>query len=221
MGDSVGLSGSKVVFVYYAHPIWMYDTPEEEDAIKRIKTFFGENAVVINPSDYEKIESYRKMKKEKGIDFCLKLIDDTEYLVFQRFTLTADLKSFIESYVEESLAYLDIYRTEYLLSKKERIVEEIRKLRMLMKKDSVVTPGVSKEVNYTLKKNIPVYELADKEVRKFEEKVLHEDIQQPNRDTLYGTLSKIIDAFKSQDQSKPKLQFPCILTPPFWWLFNQ
>ncbi|MEM2240435.1 MAG: hypothetical protein QXL27_09090 [Candidatus Bathyarchaeia archaeon] len=134
MGDSVGLSGSKVVFVYYAHPMFMYYTPEEKDVIKSIKKYFGKNGkevVVINPSEYEKIESFKEIKKSKGMKFCLCLVEMADYLVFQRYKITEGFKKFLKEYMDEES------------SGEEKVRKEVHKLRGLMKKEKIVTPGVA------------------------------------------------------------------------------
>jgi len=181
MGDSVGLSGSKVVFVYYAHPMFMYYTPEEEDVIKSIKEYFGKNGkevVVINPSEYEKIESFKEIKKSKGMKFCLCLVEMADYLVFQRYKITEGFKKFLKEYMDEES------------SGEEKVRKEMHKLRGLMKREKIVTPGVAEEVNHALENDIPVYEITESGIEDFREEELKSDISPPPEDTLYNTLKR-------------------------------
>jgi hypothetical protein len=39
--------------VYYSHPKWMYNTEEEEVAIKAIRKRLGEAVEILNPRDYD------------------------------------------------------------------------------------------------------------------------------------------------------------------------
>lgn len=202
MGNFMGLSKSEVVFVYYAHPIWMYDTLEEEEAIKSIMEYFGkdyEEVIVINPSEYEKIESFKEIKKVKGMRFCLCLVEMADCLVFQRYKITEDFKKFLEEYMGE--VTLD----------EENVMKEVYKLKKLIRKREVVTPGVAKEVNYALKKSIPVYEVAESGIEEFREGKLKSDIPPPYKDTLYNTFNRLIYAFKTQNLA--------LIKPPFWWLY--
>jgi hypothetical protein len=195
------MSEGRPVFVYYAHPVWLYGTPQEEEAIEFIRDYFGkkEDVVVINPKEYDGIYSFKMIKTYKGMAFCLCLVDMADFLVFQRFPLTEDFKRFIENYIVEAENYYKKRRERM----PPRISEEICKLRELLKQKAVLTPGVAKEVNHALEKGIPVYEIAGREFKPWNEK-LREDIPPPSKDTTYETISKIVDGKKHR--------------PPFWWL---
>lgn len=196
----MSLDNSKIIFVYYAHPMWMYDTHEEEEAIKRIEEYFGKNSedvVVINPKDYEKIESFKKIKEVRGMRFCLCLVEMADHLVFQRYKMTEDFKKFLEEYMDEAPL------------NERRVQKEVDKLRRLVKKREVVTPGVAKEVNHALKKNIPVYEVTESGITEFREEKLEYDIPSPDEDTVYKTLKRLIKAYKTQRLDE--------IEPPFWW----
>ena len=83
------MSEKRPVFVYYAHPMWLYDTPQEEETIRLIKERFDEggNVVVINPKEYDRIDSFKLIKKYRGMDFCLCLVDTADFLVFPTFPI--------------------------------------------------------------------------------------------------------------------------------------
>jgi hypothetical protein len=198
------ISEGRPVFVYYAHPVWLYNTPQEEEAIEFIRDYFGkkEDVVVINPKEYDEIYSFKMIKTYKGMAFCLCLVDMADFLVFQRFPLTEDFERFIENYIVKAENY-------YKEQMPPRIGEEICKLRELLKQKAVLTPGVVKEVNHALKKSIPVYEITDKKVKPRRSK-LHEDILPPDEDTLYRTVKKLVEAFNAHSEKQ--------LHPPFWWL---
>ena len=192
------MSEKRPVFVYYAHPIWLYDTPQEEEVIKFIRDYFGkkEDVVVINPKEYDRIDSFKSIKKYKGMAFCLCLVDMADFLVFQRFPLTEDFKRFVKNYIVAAENY-------YKERMPRKVGKEICKLRGLLKREAVLTPGVVKEVNHALEKDIPVYETAGREFKPWNEKIC-EDIPPPSKDTIYGTVSKMVGGKK--------------LYPPFWWL---
>jgi hypothetical protein len=198
------ISEGRPVFVYYAHPVWLYNTPQEEEAIEFIRDYFGkkEDVVVINPKEYDEIYSFKMIKTYKGMAFCLCLVDMADFLVFQRFPLTKDFKRFIENYIVEA-------ENHYKERMPRKVGEEICKLRELLKQEAVLTPGVVKEVNYALKGGIPVYETTGKEVKPRRRK-LHEDIPPPDEDTLYRTVNKLVEAFNAHSDKQ--------LHPPFWWL---
>jgi hypothetical protein len=88
------MSEGRPVFVYYAHPMWLYNKPQEEEAIRLIREHFDErgNVVVINPKEYDRIGSFKSIKKYRSMDFCLCLVDTANFLVFQRFPLTEDFE---------------------------------------------------------------------------------------------------------------------------------
>jgi hypothetical protein len=199
------MSERRPVFVYYAHPVWLYNTPQEEEAIRVIEEHFDgkEGVVVINPKEYDGIESFKLIKKYRGMDFCLCLVDMADFLVFQRFPLTKDFKRFIENYIVEA-------ENHYKERMPPRIGEEICKLSELLKQEAILTPGVVKEVNHALKKGIPAYEITGKKVKPRRRK-LHEDVPPPDEDTLYRTVNKLVETFNAHSDEQ--------LHPPFWWLF--
>jgi len=156
--------------------------------------------VAINPNEYEKIESFKEIKKNKGMKFCLCLVEMADYLVFQRYKMAEGFKKFLKEYMDEES------------SGEEKVRKEMHKLRELMKKEKIVTPGVAEEVNHALENDMLVYEITESGVEEFREEKLKSDIPPPLEDTLYNTLKRLIDAFKAKKLNS--------IEPPFWWLSN-
>jgi hypothetical protein len=71
--------------VYFAHPIWLYGTKIQVEGINLIKKSFGDEIEIVNPADYESDPELRRRKRLEGMNFCFKLIDRTDFLVFRRF----------------------------------------------------------------------------------------------------------------------------------------
>ena len=184
----------------------MYDTKEEEDAVKVIKRFFGSDVEILNPRDYDEDPDFAGAKRREGLTICFKLIDQTDCVVFQRFKIPERLRNFILDYLEVADEYGD-HRSH--LEQDLRSVPENLKC-LIIEKDSVVTPGVAKEVNYALKVKKKVYELKETELQ-LRSKDVKSDFEGP-RDPLYRTLSLMIRAQRSNR--------PYLLHPPFWWLMD-
>ena len=86
--------------IYYSHPKWMYNTKEEEDALKVMGRFFGGDVEILNPRDYDEDPDFAEIKRREGLTICFKLIDQTDCVVFQHFKLTEQLRNFILDYLE-------------------------------------------------------------------------------------------------------------------------
>jgi hypothetical protein len=184
----------------------MYNTKDEEEAIKAIKRFLGSNVEILNPRDYDEDPDFAKLKKRKGLTVCFKLIDQTDYVVFQRFHLPKQFRSYVLEYIEYADEYGD-YKTRLTADMQDMLV----KLQQLVtNKPSVVTPGVAKEVNYALKMGRKVYELI-KDKLKVQDRKLRSDFKGPY-DPLYRTVSLFLKAYRERQQQ--------ILSPPFWWLME-
>ena len=192
--------------IYYSHPKWMYNTKEEEDALKVIGRFFSGDVEILNPRDYDEDPDFAEIKRREGLTICFKLIDQTDCVVFQRFKLTEQLRNFILDYLEAADEYGD-YRS-HLKQDLRGVPEGLE--RLVTEKDSVVTPGVAKEVNYALKVKKKVYELKETMLQPQSENT-KSDFKGP-RDPLYRTLSLMIRAWRDNR--------PSPLYPYFWWLMD-
>jgi len=193
--------------VYFSHPKWMYNTEEEEKAIKTIKECLGNAIDVLNPRDYDEDPDFANLKKRKGLIVCFRLIDQTGCVVFQRFYLTEQFKNFILEYLQHADEY-----GHFKNRLRSDFCDILVKLQNLAAgKTSLVTPGVAKEVNYALKMKKKVYELLPRKLRVWN-KTLQSDFEGPD-DPLYRTLSLMLKAYKDSRYA--------ILIPPFWWLIEQ
>jgi uncharacterized protein YihD (DUF1040 family) len=201
--------------VYYSHPKWMYGTKDEEESIGMLKKSgilkkqLG-NFTVLNPRDYDEDPDFARLKREKGISVCFKLIDKTECVVFQRFWLPERFKNMVLEYLQHADEY-GSYRKD--LEDHAKDVPE-RLLKMMNQKASLVTPGVAKEVNYALRKGMRVYELLPSGELKTRNRRLKSDFKGPY-DPLYRTLAILLKAYRINKPTPYSL-----LYPPFWWLLK-
>lgn len=69
----------KSLKIYYAHAKCIYGTKHEEKERNKINKMFL-SAKIIDPSSYENIDE----KRERGMDFCLELVEKSDLLIFTR-----------------------------------------------------------------------------------------------------------------------------------------
>jgi hypothetical protein len=184
--------------VYYAHPKWLYDTPEEKRSLKIIRRHFGNKVGIIDPKKYDCDPEYSRQKKSEAMRFCYRLIDKADCLAFQCFNISSSLKNFILDYLAEAEEHKGSLNWR---SKKVSI------LRNLLRRRKILTPGVAKEVSYALRHSKLVYELQPRGLRRL--------TQKPNYAVLplssYSTFDKLLKAFRSKNSRG--------LFPQFWWLY--
>jgi len=181
--------GFKRIRVFYSHPLWTYGTEEEARSVEDIKMLLGMGVEVINPRNYD--DEFRESGRRKEMSFCFRLIDTADCVVFSRFRPPKGFKS---------------YALRYLRDAPRRYAKIVRRLRQLLAKRSLVTPGVAKEVNYTLEKGKTVYELVDGRLRVRKSKI-SSDFEGPG-DPCFKSISQLLKAWKN----------PSYGIPPFWWL---
>jgi hypothetical protein len=176
----------------------LYDTKEEENSLKVIRRYFGNNIKIINPKEYDKNPTYSKQKRIEGMEFCYKLVSKADCIVFQCFTISPSLRKFVLDY----LTHAD----EYKGGLNSRAKKETIKLRNLIHYDKIMTPGVYKEVSYALNHNKPVYEVIGKKLKQITQKP-HYAVLPKNS---YKTFSMLLNSYLSKSIQR--------LFPPFWWL---
>jgi hypothetical protein len=181
--------GFKRVRVFYSHPLWTYGTEEEAKSVEDIKMLLGTGVEVINPRDYDK--EFRESGRRKEMSFCFRLIDTADCVVFSRFRPPREFKN---------------YALMYLRDAPRRHAKIVRRLRQLLTKRSLVTPGVAKEVNYTLEKGKTAYELLDGRLKVWKTKISSDF--QGRDDPCFISITRLLIAWKN----------PGYGIPPFWWL---
>ena len=177
----------KNIRIYYAHPKWLYNTIEEEQGLQTIKNFFKKDIEIINPKEYDENPLYKEMKKREGMNFCYKLIDKCDCVVFQRFIFPKGFKKFVINHI----LHID----------KENLREQLKNI---IKKRKVITPGIAKEVNYALEKGKKVYEIIGKRLKEVKNK-LREDISFENNQ--YFIFNRLLQIYRVNLVSKNILVF--------------
>ena len=183
--------GFKRIKVYYSHSLWTYNTKEEAKSVEDIKKFLGGVVDVLNPRDYGK--EFKESGLRKEMSFWFRLIDKADCLVFTRFRPPKEFKS---------------YAFKYLQNAPTTDTDVAKRLKQLLSKRSLVTPGVAKEVNYALKKGKDVYELLAGKLRVWNSELLS-DFQDPP-DPYYESISRLLEAWNCRSYGN--------LIPPFLWL---
>ena len=182
--------------VYYAHPIELYNTSEEKNALKVIQKCLP-NSEIINPKKYDGDPKLSKQKKAQGMKFCFRLINKADCLVFQCFPISSNLKEFILDY----LAHADEYKGQLSpLAKREMDI-----FRKLVQNRKITTPGVCKEIDYAFCCNKPVYEVLRKRLKQIAQKPSYALLPLSS----YRSFSILLKSYRSKSTS--------LLFPPFWW----
>jgi hypothetical protein len=181
----------------------MYNTKEEEKAIRAIRKHLGDNVEILNPHDYDEDPDFAESKKRGGLTVCFRLIDQTECLVFQRFRFPKQFRSYVLEYLQHADEY-GHYKSRLRVDVQD-VPMKLQEL--VISNASVVTPGVAKEVDYAFKMKKKVYEFIAGRIKVWNDK-LKSNFEGPT-DPLYGTISLLLKAYRS----KKHLGFP-----PFWWL---
>jgi len=135
---------------------------KKSKGFKLFKNFFKKDIEIINPKEYDENPLYKEKKKKEGMNFCYKLIDKCDYVVFQRFIFHKGFKKFVINHI----SHID----------KENLREQLKNI---IKKRKVITPGTAKEVNYALKKGKKFYEIIRERLKEVKNK-LREDISFEN-----------------------------------------
>jgi hypothetical protein len=176
--------GFKRVRVFYSHPLWTYGTEEEAKSVEDIKMLLGRGVEVINPRDYD--NEFRESGRRKEMSFCFRLIDTVDCVVFSRFQPPKEFKN---------------YALKYLRYAPRRHAKIVRRLRLLLTKRSLVTPGVAKEVEYAQEKGKTVYELLDGRLRVRKSKI-SSDFEGPG-DPCFKSISQLLKAWKNPSYGIP------------------
>jgi hypothetical protein len=167
----------------------MYNTEEEEVAIKAIRKRLGEAVEILNPRDHDEDPDFAELKRRKRLVVCFKLIDQTGCVVFQRFLFPRQFKSYVLEYLECADEYIG-YRAS-LVDYARDVPDKLQQL--VTNKASIVT-GVAEEVNYALKVKKTVYELVRGKLKP-RTKRLRSDFKGPH-DPLYKTLSILLKVYR-------------------------
>jgi len=183
--------------VYYAHPIFLYDTDEEKNALGVIQKHLHD-VDILNPKKYDEDPEFSKQKKAEGMEFCFRLIDSVDYLVFQCFAISSDFKEFTLDY----LTHADEYKGQ--LNSLARKQEDV--LHNLIQNRKIVTPGVDKEIEYALNCSKCVYEVQGQAMKQITKKPEYAVLPRG----CYRTFSILLRAYRSKSSH--------LLFPPFWWL---
>jgi len=65
--------------IYYAHPVDLYNTPQEIRDLDLIDNLFGDNYKVINPNSPKDEDAY----KAQGMEYFLNIVSGTNLLIFR------------------------------------------------------------------------------------------------------------------------------------------
>ena len=93
--------------IYYAHPISLYKTPQEERDITLLK-FLHPKAIIYNPATDEGVE---EGYKEKGMKYFFDIINNCDFLYFRAFPdlkIGAGVWSEIQHGIKESCIVLEL-----------------------------------------------------------------------------------------------------------------
>jgi hypothetical protein len=71
---------NKIKKIYYAHPVSLYNTPQEERDLATLK-YLWPDAVIYNPNSHHDQQGY----KEWGFNWFLDRVSDCDLLVFRSF----------------------------------------------------------------------------------------------------------------------------------------
>lgn len=183
----LNLEENKITRIYYAHPKWLYNKPEEEQGLNTIRNFFGKNIEIINPKEYDENPIYRELKKRERMNFCHKLIDKSDCVVFQKFTFSKDFR--------KCLVKCITHINEYTINLNKEIRIHMEWLRNIIRKRKVTTPGITDEVNYALKNNKKLYEITKRGLKEVKYE-LKEDISLKNNQ--YSILHNLLQLYNNK-----------------------